>query len=700
MPRSRAIFLLPLLLAGSLISPAPAAAFGFAPLWTLAGWNFVEDVGNLDSDPQHELTFASKADDHLAIVDGLTGVIEKEFPQFPSSNTQQVFQDVDGDGRAEIFLCRVPNGPITPLTTAYHWNGSTYVTMFTHTDPVETMGLVRLRNATTYDVYEQSSNDIRVRNLAGAVLFQASTAVPGWSGSGVYVQLMDIDGDGVDELGAGEQLFTPTEKISFFNYSGGFVPAWSKTGWLPSGFANTDGDPASEIVMVNGTDFHWALFDGLTGTLEKDFPAFKANENGSQLNAIDTDGDGICEVFLNRPQGDTTTPLFIEYKWSAGTYTTVFSHTEPQTDFFVMHVRGTSQLDLLELNAVANNFGGDVRVRTLAGSLLYRASAAIAGWSGYNTNVAEMDTDHDGVYELEIQDGATMRFVRYAGTFAQSWSTSAWSARVELPVDGDPQSELLVVNSADQHYALLDPTGGAIEHEFPAFGENDSYAQPTDLDNDGRTEMLFSRFTPPLNTAYDWSPSGWTTLFSNNDVLEGMGAGHYRNPGLTELAELAPNDVRVRDASGAVIFLASTDLPGWTGANRNVAALDVNVDGVDELMVSDDGAVRLLRPTGLVAVTDPAQGHGFVLLASAPNPFRAGTSIRFSLPAAGNVGVRIYGAGGRLLRRLDDHLAAGAHEIHWDGKDDEGRAVPSGMLFYEVTANGARLTGRMVRLGS
>jgi len=79
---------------------------------------------------------------------------------------------------------------------------------------------------------------------------------------------------------------------------------------------------------------------------------------------------------------------------------------------------------------------------------------------------------------------------------------------------------------------------------------------------------------------------------------------------------------------------------------------------------------------------------------------RTGTSIRFSLPAAGAVGVRIYGAGGRLLRRLDDHLAAGPHQIRWDGKDDQGRAVLSGILFYEVTANGARLTGRMVRLGS
>jgi hypothetical protein len=131
-----------------------------------------------------------------------------------------------------------------------------------------------------------------------------------------------------------------------------------------------------------------------------------------------------------------------------------------------------------------------------------------------------------------------------------------------------------------------------------------------------------------------------------------------------------------------------------------VRILDVDGDGVSELLAIDDGAVRLLHATGLTAVGNGGEGRAFVLLASAPNPFRTGAAIRFVTPTAGNVSIRVFDAGGRLLRRLDDRVAAGPHEVRWDGKDEQGRAAPSGILFYEVVANGTRRTGRMVRLGS
>ena len=60
MTRRATLAFLSLLFAGRLLAPAPAAASTFTPLWTLAGWDYVLEFGNTDSDSQPELFFASK----------------------------------------------------------------------------------------------------------------------------------------------------------------------------------------------------------------------------------------------------------------------------------------------------------------------------------------------------------------------------------------------------------------------------------------------------------------------------------------------------------------------------------------------------------------------------------------------------------------------------------------------------------------
>lgn len=50
------------------------------------------------------------------------------------------------------------------------------------------------------------------------------------------------------------------------------------------------------------------------------------------------------------------------------------------------------------------------------------------------------------------------------------------------------------------------------------------------------------------------------------------------------------------------------------------------------------------------------------------------------------------------MRRLDQHVAAGNHEVRWDGRDEAGRVVPNGLLFYEVRAGGERQSRKLVRI--
>jgi subtilisin family serine protease len=89
-----------------------------------------------------------------------------------------------------------------------------------------------------------------------------------------------------------------------------------------------------------------------------------------------------------------------------------------------------------------------------------------------------------------------------------------------------------------------------------------------------------------------------------------------------------------------------------------------------------------------------------VLEESRPNPFNPRTLLRFRLASdEGRVGLKVFSASGRLIRTLvDGPLAAGAHEATWDGTNDDGRAVPSGVYFSQLELAGETMTRSMVLL--
>ena len=80
-----------------------------------------------------------------------------------------------------------------------------------------------------------------------------------------------------------------------------------------------------------------------------------------------------------------------------------------------------------------------------------------------------------------------------------------------------------------------------------------------------------------------------------------------------------------------------------------------------------------------------------------PNPFNPSTTIQFRVPDAGFVKLAIYGIDGQLVRSLvARHVEAGVHEAVWDGRDDAGRAVASGVYVYRLTSDRGVISRRMV----
>lgn len=82
-----------------------------------------------------------------------------------------------------------------------------------------------------------------------------------------------------------------------------------------------------------------------------------------------------------------------------------------------------------------------------------------------------------------------------------------------------------------------------------------------------------------------------------------------------------------------------------------------------------------------------------------PNPFNPSTTVAFELTAPGRVSVKVFDVSGRLVKTLaDNSFADGAHELHWDGFDDRGARVASGIYFIRIESGAQVVTRRAVML--
>ena len=104
--------------------------------------------------------------------------------------------------------------------------------------------------------------------------------------------------------------------------------------------------------------------------------------------------------------------------------------------------------------------------------------------------------------------------------------------------------------------------------------------------------------------------------------------------------------------------------------------------------VEKDG-VPMWRDTFAIVVAGAptALPEAFALLHSFPNPFNAETKIAYRLPREARVRLTVFNASGQPVRQLVHATqAAGTHSVTWDGQDDRGSAVATGIYFYWFAA--------------
>jgi hypothetical protein len=126
-------------------------------------------------------------------------------------------------------------------------------------------------------------------------------------------------------------------------------------------------------------------------------------------------------------------------------------------------------------------------------------------------------------------------------------------------------------------------------------------------------------------------------------------------------------------------FMFIYNAPGWTppAGYQGIAARAILLEDVLLTFGALSGVPIAVAPDAPLAVRHY------------PNPFNPTTTIALDLPRAGTVRLQVYDLRGRLVRTLlDEHRPAGHHEVVWNGRDDAGRALSSGVYFGELRAAG------------
>ena len=126
----------------------------------------------------------------------------------------------------------------------------------------------------------------------------------------------------------------------------------------------------------------------------------------------------------------------------------------------------------------------------------------------------------------------------------------------------------------------------------------------------------------------------------------------------------------------------------WVGAHnysgRNVSPLALAYEGLGAAVNTDN---------------EIAMPNRFELKGNYPNPFNPSTSIAYSIDFNSDVNVTVYSLLGEEIATLfAGDITPGTHEVRWNGVDNAGVAVASGVYIYRVEANNQALTGKMMLL--
>ncbi len=247
-------------------------------------------------------------------------------------------------------------------------------------------------------------------------------------------------------------------------------------------------------------------------------------------------------------------------------------------------------------------------------------------------------------------------------------------------------------NTVDGSFSMKFGGQGSSDYASRAFGALDSPEFELGLNS----ELKFSHWMDAeahTNPQYAWDGGLVQMKLNGADWIQIAPVGGY--PRMIYNNPASPFAANTQCWSGSFGWTDVTfDLSAYSGTAqfRFLFGSDAYVTGegwyIDDVRVESE---YVDTPDDVVAAPSLS------LEANHPNPFNPSTTITFSLPSAQNVELAIYNLKGQRVKSLvKSPLTPGKHRYIWDGKDEEGRSVSSGVYLYILRSEDKAISRKMM----
>jgi hypothetical protein len=547
------------------------------------------------------------------------------------------------------------------------------------------------------------------------------------------VALADLDGViGLEIVGSSWN----TKQIFVFKKDGSILPGWPKTTaylcWASPVVGDIDGDGDLEIITydVGGTVYAWhhngvEVRDGDSNPAT-DGPFFKTKNPGtwhlSTPALADMDEDGVVEMIVCSPMDSIYCLNGNGSRVPGWPQKVLDTNANITASPAVGDIDGDGHLEMVVQSSAARVYG------------LNHDGTVMTGWPKWVNcstgtiapSPALADLDGDGKLEVVVAGIDKKCYIfKYDGTsypgWPQTYATTGASESSPVIVDIDGDQSLDIILACEEGRLNAWSKSGVPLAGFPIQLGSFLRGTPTveDLDFDGRLELLTSCWDQNI---YAWDLSA---LYYNGCMQWNGFHGNVYNTGWKEFKPLtAAGQIscvyRLLGDGVELQWSVYPEIPSWNlyrerkGSEFELIASELHADQAN-LVGFVDGTAEAglvyryrLEASGRSDIFQTTEDimvpvRSVQLYQNHPNPFNPATTIPFTVPGSlasrQNAQLAVYDVNGALVKTLvSGAVAGGRYEVRWDGTNERGEAVASGIYFAQLNAGGHSATRKLVLL--